>query len=143
MLATTGHELVTRVAALADTDRRGDPLPEPSPPTWHGQLDSASARFFWSRPTLEPSLVAGNEVLVGQAFDEAGLTKANPITAQTVDAAFSAQPGGKGEFALALARIMDASPTTVAVPAHIIEMFDWLYGAPASPTDEAADPNGW
>lgn len=143
LLATPGHELVTRIAALADTDRRGDPLPDPSPPAWHGQLDSTSARFFWSRPTLEPSLVAGNEVIVAQAFDEAGATKPNPITAQTVDAAFRAQPGAKGEFALALARIMDASPATVAVPLHIVEMFDWLYGAPASQSDEAADPDGW
>lgn len=143
LLATPGHELVTKVAALADTDRRGDPLPEPSPPAWHGQLDTASARFFWSRPTLEPSLVAGNEALVGQAFDESGATKPNPITAQTVDAAFSTQPGSKGEFALALARVMDASPTTVTVPASIVEMFDWLYGAPASPSDEDAEPDGW
>ena len=140
LLATPGHELVTRVAALADTDRHGDPLPEPNPPAWHNQLDGASARFFWSRPTLEPSLVAGNEVLVGQAFDAAGSTKPDRITAQTVDAAFSAQPSAKGEFALALARVIDANHATVTVPAHITEMFDWLYTAPASSSEEDAEP---
>jgi len=143
LLAIPGHELVTRVAALADTDRRGDPLPEPSPPTWHGELDSTTARFFWSRPTLEPSLVAGNEALVGEALDEARATKPDPITAETIDAAFSAQPGMKGEFALTLARVMDASHARVTVPAHITEMFDWLYAAPASSSDEDAEPDEW
>lgn len=142
LLATPGHELVTRIAALADTDSRGDPLPEPSPPAWHGQLDNASARFFWSRPTLEPSLATGNEALVGRAFDEAGMTKPDPISVQSVDAAFSAQSSAKGAFALALARVMDANHGTVIVPTHITEMFDWLYVAPASLTDDAR-PDGW
>ena len=141
LLATPGHELVTKVAALADTDRRGDPLPEPRPPAWHGQLDSASAQFFWSRPTLEPSLVLGNEEFVGQAFDDAGLAKPDSITSQTVDATFSTQSDGKGEFALALARILDSNSASVTVPAHITEMFDWLYAAPPPAIDEDAEPD--
>ena len=85
LLATPGHELVTRVAAVADTDRRGTPLPEAQPPAWHSELDHESARFFWSRPTLEPSLVDGNENLIKRAFRACNLVEPNPMTAQTVD----------------------------------------------------------
>jgi putative ATP-dependent endonuclease of the OLD family len=72
VLGTPGYELVRRAAALSDTDLRGDPVPEPSPPNWHKELSPETARFFWSKPTLEPSLVAGNEALVSEALKSIG-----------------------------------------------------------------------
>ncbi|MDF1489850.1 ATP-dependent nuclease [Tessaracoccus caeni] len=80
LLATPDHELVTRAAAVADTDLRGTPLPDPQPPAWHSELDKRSARFFWSRPTLEPSLVEGNEELIKQAFVACGLDIQDPVS---------------------------------------------------------------
>lgn len=137
LLATPGHELVTKVAALADTDRRGNPLPEPNPPQWHDQLDQSSARFFWSKPTLEPSLVVGNEGLVGEALDKCGITRPGEITPSNVDAVFGANSDRKGEFALALALAMDEHSNAVAVPAHIAQMFDWLFAATATSSASA------
>lgn len=128
LLATPGHELVTRVAAVADTDLRGTPLPEAQPPAWHSKLDQESARFYWSRPTLEPSLVDGNENLIKSAFKACNLAEPDPVTAQTVDQFFVSQPRHKGKFALALAMLIDKNLSTVVVPSHISEMFTWLYG---------------
>jgi putative ATP-dependent endonuclease of OLD family len=128
LLATPGHEIVTRVAAVADTDLRGTPLPEASPPAWHAKLDTESARFFWSRPTLEPSLVEGNETLIERAFDACKIDQPASITPESVDQRFARSPKLKGKFALALARLIDENLTTVTVPVHIAEMFDWLYG---------------
>ncbi|WP_179274530.1 MULTISPECIES: ATP-dependent endonuclease [unclassified Rhodococcus (in: high G+C Gram-positive bacteria)] len=127
MLATPGHELVDRVAAVADTDLRGDPLPEASPPAWHNELDSKSARFFWSRPTLEPSLVVGNERLVEQAFEISELDKPDRFTLAGIDDYFKEHPSRKGTFALVLALTLDQNMEAVSVPEHISEMFSWLY----------------
>lgn len=137
LLATPGHELVTKVAALSDTDLRGTPLPPPSPPSWHAQLDSATARYFWSSPTLEPSLVAGNEPLIAQAFDDCGIARPQVIDAPSVDAVFVAQSSLKGGFALALAQVLDSNLAAVVVPTHIAELFDWLALSPVvEPGDE-------
>jgi putative ATP-dependent endonuclease of OLD family len=128
LLATPGFELVDRVAALADTDLRGNPLPEPSPPTWHSKLSPGSAKFFWSRPTLEPSLVPGNEAAVGSALASIGLPQTELITADLVDEIFSGSGvGKKGFFAVALAAAMEEELADIAVPNQITDLFDWLY----------------
>lgn len=139
LLATPGHELATRVAAVADTDLRGTPLPDPQPPAWHSKLDGSSARFFWSQPTLEPSLVEGNEELIERAFLRCKLNAPDPVTADAVDQFFVSQSRHKGKFALALALELDKSLGTVVVPTHIADMFAWLYDGtePAStPADD-------
>ncbi len=139
LLATPGHELATRVAAVADTDLRGTPLPDPQPPAWHSKLDGSSARFFWSQPTLEPSLVEGNEELIERAFLGCKLNAPDPVTADAVDQFFVSQSRHKGKFALALALELDKSLGTVVVPTHIADMFAWLYDGtePAStPADD-------
>lgn len=139
LLATPGHELVTRIAALADTDLRGIPLPAPQPPAWHGELDHDSARFFWSRPTLEPSLVDGNEALIEDTFTKCHLNAPSPITADAVDQFFDKYPKHKGWFALGLSLLIDQSLSSVVVPTHISDMFTWLYDGSdpgITPTDD-------
>jgi len=141
LLATPDHELVTRVAALADTDLRGTPLPAPKPPAWHGILDPESARFFWSRPTLEPSLVDGNETLINTAFTECNLNAPNPITADAVDQFFKQHPRHKGEFSLMLALLIDQNLSSVVLPTHVNTMFAWLYDGTepgSAPIDDIA-----
>lgn len=131
LLATPGYELATRVAALADTDNRGAPLPEPNPPAWHKLLDSGSARFFWSQPTLEPSLVDGNEMVIREALCAiSGNDTPVEITRTTVDAYFQDHSGKKGEFALELVSLFDArlrEGKEVVVPQNIGNMFAWLF----------------
>lgn len=127
LLATSGHELVTRIAAVADTDLHDKPLSDAQPPAWHEELNHESARFFWSHPTLEPSLVSGNEALVKDAFTECNLNAPAPVTTETVDQYFVTHPRNKGRFALALALLIDQNLSSVTVPTHISDMFAWLY----------------
>jgi putative ATP-dependent endonuclease of OLD family len=148
LLASTGFELVSQVAILADTDLRGDPLPAPSPPAWHAAFDDSTVRAFWSRPTLEPSLVEGNEKHVATALAEIGLATNGTPTPQAVDVIFQKEPGKskKGEFAIELAAALEGSNDS-AVPEHIASMFEWLYGgmthAASSlvPAETAAEPD--
>jgi putative ATP-dependent endonuclease of OLD family len=141
LLATPDFELVGRVAALADTDLRGTPLPPPSPPRWHSDLSANAARFFWSRPTLEPSLAPGNEALVDEALATISLAHTTPVSAGSIDDLFqgTGKPK-KGEFAIALAAAMAKRLSDVVVPEHISDLFDWLYEPDSAPTATVASP---
>ena len=141
LLATSGHELVTRIAAVADTDLHDKPLSDAQPPAWHEELNHESARFFWSHPTLEPSLVSGNETLVKGAFTECNLKTPAPVTTETVDQYFVTHPRNKGRFSLALALLIDQNLSSVTVPTHISDMFTWLYDGSepgSTPIDDVA-----
>lgn len=128
LLATTGFELVTRVAALTDTDVKGDkPRSAHRPPKWHEDLNSDVARFFWSHPTLEPSLVSGNEDMVRRCLGFAANTQISP---SIVRDHFGKHSGRKGEFAIRFSREIErrlAKGLSVHVPDEIREMFDWLF----------------
>lgn len=133
VLATPGFELVTKVAALSDTDLRGAPLPQPVPPSWHSELARDTARFFWSRPTLEPSLVEGNEAFAETALANMDLVHSSPLTPEVVDDLFrNAAQRRKGEFAIELAEVMEDDPATVTVPRHIADLFNWLFESPSA-----------
>ncbi|WP_179872022.1 ATP-dependent nuclease [Microcella indica] len=138
LLATPGHEIVARVAALADTDHR-DVGKSFKPPAWHTELDADTAKFFWSMPTLEPSLAAGNESLFEAVFDTAGLTRPFAFTADGIDQHFRARGVDKGAFSVALADAIDSDRAAFHVPAELEAMFDWLYdGGAVKRTDSSA-----
>ena len=128
LLATPGYELVTRVAALTDTDVKGDkPRSAHRPPEWHEDLNSDVARFFWSHPTLEPSLVSGNEEMVRRSM---GFAANTPISPLIVRQYFDKHSGRKGEFAIRFSREIDrqlAKGSSVHIPDEIRKMFDWLF----------------
>lgn len=130
LVGTPGFELVTRVAAIADTDRRGDPLPDAKPPEWHKKLDPASARFFWSRPTLEPSLLPGNETFFRRALQRLKQDVPDPLDADEIDLLFKSNRSLKGRFALTLASEMRADVVNVTVPEHIAAAYAWLIQVP-------------
>lgn len=133
-LATPGHELVSQVAILSDTDQRpkaaGDPLPDPTPPAWQSNFtDDTTVRVFWSKPTLEPSLVTGNERLIQEALKAMKQGMLVTPTPENVDTHFRTGSGKKvkAEFALELAALMQERPDRVKVPPHLKKLFDWLY----------------
>jgi len=84
LLATSGHELVDRLAVFTDTDVR--PGAAPSPPSWMEQ--PPVTRSFRCHPTLEPELVPDNEDAVGIALDAMGVARPVPINAGTIDTLF-------------------------------------------------------
>ena len=136
LLATAGSELVRRVAILRDSDTRAGP--PPALPDWIIDRDPI-VRAFVSHPTLEPSLVAGNEDAVAAALEVMKITLPD-VTPEAVDEAFrsEARRRRKGEFALELAGEFArrrASSESVHVPSHIRDVFDFLFPAPVLPND--------
>lgn len=126
MLASEGHNLVGKVAALADTDREDGE--EFKAPKWHSELDSAVGKYFWSDPTLEPSVLEGNEDLVRQALISVGWQEPlEGLTMASLRQHFKAKSGTKGDFALELSALLIENPERVVVPRHIAEMYDWLF----------------
>jgi len=137
LLATPGHELVGRAAALGDTDTRA-PQPAFVEPPWVATHDPDTFRFFRSEPTLEPTLVTGNEALVAAAFTQMGVTVPSPCTPEEVDKYFQTAAGKrrKGEFALEFAAaLVDAADPQV--PVRIREVLDYLYDGSAASSGTA------
>jgi putative ATP-dependent endonuclease of OLD family len=135
LLATPGHEIVDRVAILRDSDTRNGP--PPVLPVWITDRDP-TVKAFVSHPTLEPSLVAGNEEAVSAALVTMGIELA-AVDKDSVDETFSNGPNNrrKGEFALELALVLAtrrAGGEAVHVPNHIRELFEFLWAASSGDT---------
>jgi putative ATP-dependent endonuclease of OLD family len=150
LLATPGYELADKVAVLGDSDAAIDA--EPALPAWMTDYASETVRYFTSHPTLEPSLTEGNETLVTAALAEVGVAVPAEVSRASITELFrsasrrgdTVTPAGpaakrKGEFALALAGLLeeriDADPASVHVPEHMSRLFDFLTepGAIAAP----------
>lgn len=147
LVATPDHEIVQQVAILRDSDTRDGPPPEL--PTWITGRDPI-VKAFVSDPTLEPSLVMGNEEAVKAALEVMGIAL-DDINPAAIDDTFSNDPGKrrKAEFALEVAAAFAARSddgATVHVPDHICELFDFLYNAHISEDvaseDEPIGPQG-
>jgi putative ATP-dependent endonuclease of OLD family len=76
-------------------------------------------------------MVTGNEDFVRDVLNQMDLAQTSAITPELIDRLFITQRRKKASFALLLARRIDDDPTGVQVPAHIAELFDWLYGGEA------------
>lgn len=148
LLAEPGHELAAQVAILSDTDNRpdmvGDPWPEPTPPDWHQIFaNSTHVRWFWSKPTLEPTLVTGNESLVAEAMDRIKKDLGEEPSQVNVDTFFNKKSNRrfKGEFAFELAALADENPGTLVVPDQLVALFNWLWeGHAPEPANPSVDP---
>jgi putative ATP-dependent endonuclease of OLD family len=148
LLATPGNEVVQRVAILRDSDTRDGP--PPALPAWI-TTKAPTLEAFVSHPTLEPTLVPGNEEAVTAALETMGIGLES-VDAGTVDATFASDTyrRRKAEFALELAgefALRRGAAKAVRVPEHIAAMFDFLYGhidedepAEAVEEEDLADP---
>lgn len=140
LLATPDNEIVRQLAILRDSDTRGGP--PPALPHWITSRDP-TVRAFISEPTLEPSLVSGNEEAVTSALQAMGV-RLDPVNPDTVDDAFGSEPNRrrKGEFALELAAVLagrQSEGQAVRVPDHIRALFDFLYHGSGG-TESTAQP---
>ena len=86
-----------------------------------------------NRPTLEPAITPGNELLIAAALAAASVPVPASVDQAAVDALFreDRHRGKKGEFAFALAAAL-ASAQSVVVPQHVNELFDFLFLATAA-----------
>lgn len=145
LLAEPGHELTRQVALLCDTDKRGDSLPGPTPPPWHADFAGSShMRVFWSAPTLEPTLVTGNEALIEEALKLCNKDLGEAPTAQNIDDFFREEKNkpSKGEFAFELAGQVEDNLDSTVVPAQLVELFAWLWNDHAAPAAAPAASGG-
>lgn len=143
LLAHPGWELASQVAVLSDSDKRGDPLPKPTPTAWQADLnDPERFQVFWSLPTLEPTLVEDNELLIDAALHMVGQSVTGAISAKSVDDLFQTDSGkkAKGEFAFELAALVEANAITAHVPAQLASLFDWLWAGHVARGAEAGGP---
>ncbi|MEU8299774.1 AAA family ATPase [Micromonospora sp. NPDC048909] len=149
LLATPGYELATRVAVLADSDKQPDA--SYGPPAWVGSYDQDTLRYFISHPTLEPSLLTGNEDLFTAALHDTGLDVPEPLDVAGVYRLFASRSsdgtrpegpgkGLKAQFSLNLAQLLEhrvrTDPATITVPGHIAALYDFL----SDPNAALADP---
>ena len=115
------------MAILRDSDLR--PGGVPAPPAWLNGYAPDSVRCFINHPTLEPALTPGNEAIIAVALASAGLAVPPLVDPVSIDTLFHEGAGrrSKGEFAFALALALENPPNPVSVPAHIRELFEFLY----------------
>ncbi|MFE7394743.1 ATP-dependent endonuclease [Streptomyces sp. NPDC057582] len=148
LLATKGEELCTRLAVLTDSDKRFDQ--EYSAPKWVQDHDPDVVQAFISHPTLEPSIVDGNELLISSALAAIDAAVPDQVTREAVHDLFKsarvatktspATKAGplsaeKAAFADALAVCLaDAveGGQTVHVPEHLTDLFEFLCPQPAA-----------
>lgn len=142
MLASDGQELVSRVAVLLDLDDK--PVP-----AWAVRREGDTCGVFISDPTLEPSLLAGNEQLITDVLIEIVTTPpwGGDATAATLevltDWVKNAGRSRKADFADELCRRIELDPSQATVPTHLTGLLDFLYLEPASapsPDDPAGVP---
>lgn len=155
LLATQGYELVDRLAVIRDSDAA--PVRIPDPPGWLDDYAAETVAVFLSQPTLEPSVVDGNEDHVRKAL--AAVTRKVPATINPaeIEALFTsghaatpttaAVPPGrlkprKAQFALELAAVLAQARETgapVRVPDHIERALNFLYLGPEDPEPDEDD----
>jgi putative ATP-dependent endonuclease of OLD family len=147
LLATSGHELCSRLAVLRDSDLDFDATP--TAPSWATDHDPSVVLVEHSHPTLEPQLTDGNEDLIEGGLTDIGMTVPNPLTPQAIRDLFRSRhtkdgvtvPAGpaasrKGEFAEALAgrlrdaRDLGAADVRVHVPEPVERILEFLYTTP-------------
>lgn len=139
MLASTGQELVSRVAVLLDSDDKPTPA-------WVVARHGETCGVFISEPTLEPSLLAGNEQLITDVLVEIVTTPpwGSDASAATFDLMKTwikdAGRSRKADFADELCRRIELEPSRATVPSHLGELLDFLYLQPAAGT--ALDDDG-
>ena len=141
LLATPGFELSQRVAILSDTDHRDSSKPTPVDPTWLANYSTLRVRRFTSHPTIEPTLVTGNEDLICDALGECSIKCPDQVDASSIDELFQKKKKLKAEFAFEFAeqikkRLLAGQP--VSVPEDLQNLFEFITADSACSTDPHA-----
>lgn len=126
LLTRDQHEICTKLAVLRDSD--GKPIPK-----WVTNKESGHFGVFVSDPTLEPSLVTGNENIVVKVFEEMKVKKlpwaeGESPTPENIREWFNGKgKGRKAKFADRFSTHVEATPSAVVVPEHIQSLFDFVW----------------
>ena len=143
LLTREGNEISTRLAVLRDSDGK-------STPEWVTSRAGAHFGFFLSDPTLEPSLVPGNEEIIRRVFNAMGVTSSpwddgEKPTSDNVRAWFVGKgKGQKAKFADHFSSQAELNPLSVTVPAHMQLLLDFVWDGFVPecrpPTEDGGEP---
>ena len=143
LLTREGNEISTRLAVLRDSDGK-------APPGWVTSRASAHFGVFLSDPTLEPSLVPGNEEIIRRVFEAMKVKnppwdKSEEPTSNNVKSWFQLKSKGrKANFADLFSSHTELDPQSVTVPAHMQRMLDFVWDGfvpePEPPTEDNDEP---
>jgi len=126
LLTKPGLEISSRLAVLRDSD--GKPLPK-----WVADRRCECFDVFLSDPTLEPSLVAGNESIIEHIFKK---MKVEPLpwdrgdgpTADSLRDWFADKgKRRKARFADLFSARLDADPSSASVPSHMERLLNFVW----------------
>lgn len=125
LLARSGEEIVQKLAVLSDTD--GKP-----PAQWVGNARSEYFDVFYSDPTLEPSLVPGNERLVKDLLTKMSsiplsFPNDDDLPAWVAIWFKTAGKSKKARFADEFATLCDDNPTAIHLADHLTEILDFVW----------------
>ncbi|MGH3902720.1 MAG: ATP-dependent nuclease [Pseudonocardiaceae bacterium] len=126
LLCRPGEEIVERLAILRDTD--GTAAPE-----WITQWQSTHFKVFFSDPTLEPSLTAGNEDMVREILVAMNVAGSGPQADDSELPGWVAEwvkrkgKARKARFADSFAARCRSDPLAVAVPSHLGQLLDFVW----------------
>ena len=135
LLVQPGMEIAVRLAVLRDTDGEASPA-------WVEELSSPNFEVFLSAPTLEPSLVAGNEDTIAAIFNDMSLRQ-NPWsedigpTADNVQSWFATTGAKrKASFAELFAQTCETDPGAIVVPDHFSRLLEFVWSGFVAVTPE-------
>ena len=135
LLANPAHPICSRIAVLSDLD--GKPRPKWVAPAT--TMSDGRFRAFFSDPTLEPSLVDGNEAMFRELFARTNptlrpwLIGGGPTSASVAEYFAARGRGRKGRFADDVAAYCNEHPAEVTVPTHLQQLLDFVWEGFLSP----------
>ena len=141
LLTKPGMEISSRLAVLRDSD--GKPVPK-----WVEDRRSDHFEVFLSDPTLEPSLVSGNESIIEEVFKRLKIKKLpwDEDDAPTADDVWD-WCAGRGErhkaaFADVFSSILDEDPLSATVPAHMEHLLEFVWEGFLPVVEDEEKPKG-
>ncbi|WP_419932607.1 ATP-dependent nuclease [Candidatus Poriferisodalis sp.] len=125
LLAHPGKEICARLALLQDSD--GRPVPN-----WITKREGERFGVFLSEPTLEPSLVDGNEALFEKLFESLKIekpwtAKEGPTPESIVKWLTGAGRQRKAILADRFSALASNRPESVSIPQHMSKLLDFLW----------------
>jgi putative ATP-dependent endonuclease of OLD family len=143
LLVDRRHPISTRLAVLSDGDDKPQPKwVAPATAMSDGRLD-----VFFSNPTLEPSLLEGNDAMFTALFDKKGAKSrpwpdgGAPTKANVTDFFKKSGRSQKADFADGVAAYCADHGDSVSIPDHLRELLEFVWsgflGSPGG--EELAD----
>ncbi len=142
LLVDRDHPICTKLGVLVDSD--GKPAPKWIPPAV--AMSEGRLGAFSSDPTLEPSLVDGNETMFEDLYGARPAKSrpwpdgGGPSRSGVAEFFKNAGRSRKAAFADDVADYCDTHPDEVVIPGHIESLLDFLWDGFIPTSDDVEEP---